>query len=269
MDMAQESLRKKERCQVIRQERLGEGIYSLWIQTEKIAEEARPGQFVMVYCQDKSRLLPRPISVCLTEGKALRLVYRTAGEGTREFAALKKGQSVEVMGPLGRGYPIEEVRGKNILLLGGGIGIPPLLETAACLDGDVTAVLGYRDEVFLKDEFEKLCPVVCAMEKGGSGTAGEGAGSVTGNVLDALREKDLKGDVIFACGPKPMLQAVQAYAQEQKIRCWLSLEERMACGIGACLGCVCDTVQEDEHLHVHRKRVCKDGPVFLSTEVTL
>ena len=97
----------------------------------------------------------------------------------------------------------------------------------------------------------------------------DGSSGVKGNVLDVIHEGGLRADVIFACGPAPMLRAVQAYAAEEGIRCWISMEERMACGIGACLGCVCDTTQEDPHSHVHRKRVCKDGPVFLSTEVRL
>lgn len=265
MEHTQGQPKRKENCRVIRQESLGNHIYSLWLQTEDIAVRACPGQFVMAYCQDESRLLPRPISVCRTDGHALRLVYRTAGEGTREFAALKPGGALELMGPLGNGYPLDKAEGKKVLLLGGGIGIPPLLEAAARIHGSVAAVLGYKDETFLKEEFEKFCPVVCAVEQAQEQTRDY----VKGNVLDAVRERDLKAEVIFACGPKPMLRAVQSYAAENKIPCWISLEERMACGIGACLGCVCDAVQEDEHLHVHRKRVCKDGPVFPSTEVIL
>ncbi len=265
MEHIQGQSKKKENCQVIRQDAIGNQIYSLWLQTSTIAGCARPGQFVMAYCQDKSRLLPRPISVCQTDGNMLRLVYRTAGEGTREFAALQPGDFLDLMGPLGTGYPLDKAQGKSVLLLGGGIGIPPLLETAAHLNGNVTAVLGYKDELFLKEAFEKFCPVVCAVEHAPDHTPD----AVKGNVLDAVRERGLTADMIFACGPTPMLRAVQAYADEKQIPCWLSLEERMACGIGACLGCVCDTVHEDEHLHVCRKRVCKDGPVFLSTEVTL
>lgn len=265
MEHTQGQYKQKENCRVIRQESVGNHIYSLWLHTETIAGCAQPGQFVMAYSKDKSRLLPRPISVCQTDGNALRLIYRTAGAGTREFSALKTGDFLELMGPLGNGYPLEEGEGKKVLLLGGGIGIPPLLETAAHLAGSVTAVLGYKDEIFLKEEFEKFCPVVCAVEHAQDDTAD----AVTGNVLDAVRKRELAADIIFACGPTPMLRAVQAYAAAERIPCWLSLEERMACGIGACLGCVCDSVHEDEHLHVCRKRVCKDGPVFPSTEVAL
>ena len=254
-------MKQKERCKVIRQERIGTEIYSLWLQTEAIAQAAKPGQFVMLYGKDQSRLLPRPISICQTDGTALRLVYRIAGAGTREFSGLKTGEDLEVLGPLGNGFPLQEAQGNRVLLLGGGIGIPPMLETAAALGSDATAVLGYRDETFLKEEFEAFCPVSVATEDGSSG--------VKGNVLDAIREQNLSADRIFACGPLPMLRAVQAYTKETQTPCWISMEERMACGIGACLGCVCDSTQEDAHLHVHRKRVCKDGPVFLSTEVKL
>lgn len=254
-------MKQKERCKIIRQERIGTNIYSLWLQTGAIAQSAQPGQFVMLYGKDRSRLLPRPISICQTDGTALRLVYRIVGAGTREFSCLESGQELEVLGPLGNGFPVQEAKGKQVMLLGGGIGIPPMLETAAALGNYATAVLGYRDELFLKEEFEAFCPVSIATEDGSSG--------VKGNVLDVVREKNLSADMLFACGPLPMLRAVKAYAEKMQIPCWISMEERMACGIGACLGCVCDSTQEDAHLHVHRKRVCKDGPVFLSTEVEL
>ena len=140
-------------------------------------------------------------------------------------------------------------------------GIPPMLETAKELNADKTAVLGYRDELFLKDEFEKYADVYVATEDGSAGTRG--------NVLDAIRENALKADVIFACGPTPMLSALKSYAEENNITCWISMEERMACGIGACLACVCKSKDIDSHSQVHNKRVCKDGPVFLSTEVEL
>lgn len=254
-------MKQKEICQVIRQEQLGAGIYSLWLETEAIAGQACPGQFVMLYGKDASRLLPRPISICQTDGTALRLVYRVAGAGTEEFSALRKGQTLEVLGPLGNGFPLERTQGKRVLLLGGGIGIPPMLGTADRLGDGAVAVLGYKDATFLTEEFARICPVEVATE--------DGSGGVKGNVLDAVRAKDIRGDMIFACGPVPMLRAVQAYAEGARIPCWISMEERMACGIGACLGCVCDTAEEDAHSHVHRKRVCKDGPVFLSTEVRL
>ena len=115
--------------------------------------------------------------------------------------------------------------------------------------------------MFLKDEFEKTGSVFAATEDGSFGTKG--------NVLDAIRENGLKGDVIFACGPTPMLRALKNWAAQEGIECYLSLEERMACGIGACLACVCQSKEVDEHSHVHNKRICKEGPVFRAEEVEL
>ena len=146
-------------------------------------------------------------------------------------------------------------------LIGGGIGIPPMLELSRELKGEKQIILGYRDELFLNEELAKNGTVYLATEDGSAGTKG--------NVLDAICAEGLSADVIYACGPTPMLRALKAYAEEKGIECWLSLEERMACGVGACLGCVCKSKEVDSHSHVHNKRVCKDGPVFLSTEVEL
>ena len=157
---------------------------------------------------------------------------------------------------------MEAAEGKRVFLIGGGIGIPPMLAAAAQVRGDKTAVLGYRDgRLFLKEAFAAQGPVYVATEDGSAGTRG--------NVLDAIREEGLEADLIFACGPTPMLRAVKAYAKEKGIECYLSLEERMACGIGACLACVCRSKEIDGHSHVHNKRVCKDGPVFRAEEVEL
>ncbi|MCI8506339.1 MAG: dihydroorotate dehydrogenase electron transfer subunit [Lachnospiraceae bacterium] len=233
----------------------------MWLSTG-IAEEAVPGQFVSLYSRDGSRLLPRPLSLCeIGEGK-IRLVYRVAGAGTAEFSALKTGDRISVFGPLGNGFPLEEARGKRVFLIGGGIGIPPMVEIAKRLSGEKVLVMGYRDErMFLKEELEQTGPFFAATEDGSFGTKG--------NVLDAVRENGLSADLIFACGPAPMLRAVKAYAKEQGIPAWISMEERMACGIGACLGCVCESRDVDGHSHVKNKRICKDGPVFLAEEVEL
>ena len=256
-------MKVKEKCIVISQDCIAKDIYSLWLKTDKIAAQARPGQFVSVYCNDGGHLLPRPISLCEInqEKGTLRLVYRVVGKGTEMFAALKAGDSVEVLGPLGNGFPMEEAEGKRVFLIGGGIGVPPMLETAKQLKGEPVLVMGYRDELFLTHEMNKAGELVIATEDGSAGTKG--------NVLDAIRENDLKADMIFACGPKPMLRALKAYGLENNIPCYVSMEERMACGVGACLGCVCQSTEVDDHSQVKNKRVCKDGPVFLSTEVEL
>lgn len=136
-----------------------------------------------------------------------------------------------------------------------------MLETAKQLRGEKSIVLGYRDERFLEEEFSSRGSLYIATEDGSFGTKG--------NVLDAVRQRQVQGDVIFACGPTPMLRAVKAWAEEQQTECWISMEERMACGIGACLACVCQSKEVDEHSQVRNKRVCKDGPVFLASEVEL
>jgi len=253
-------LKSREFATVTEQREIASDVYSLWLQTEKIAAEAKPGQFISVYSKDESRMLPRPISICETDRGTgrLRIVYRIAGQGTEEFSRLKEGDTVEILGPLGNGFPLKE---KKAFLMGGGIGIPPMVQLAKELDCQVQIIAGYRDEQFLTEELGGNGALYIATEDGSAGTKG--------NVLDAVRENGLTADIIYACGPRPMLHAVKEYAAENDIECYLSMEERMACGIGACLACVCQSVEVDGHTHVHNKRICKDGPVFLSTEVEL
>ena len=255
-------MKKKITATVLSQKEIAPRIFDMWIATD-LAEQAKAGQFIGVYPKDRSTLLPRPISICQVSDKkdALRIVYRIAGQGTAEFSSYTEGDSVEILGTLGNGFPTEAAEGKKVFLMGGGIGVPPMLETMKQLHAQKMAVLGYRDELFLDKEFAKNGDVYIATEDGSAGTKG--------NVMDAIRENALEADVIFACGPKPMLRAIKAYALEKGIPCWISMEERMACGIGACLGCVCQSTEVDSHSQVHNKRVCKDGPVFLSTEVEL
>jgi len=251
----------KEQAVIISQEEIAPAIYSLWIKTDKIAQYAKAGQFISIYCEDGSRLLPRPISICEIDKEdcALHLVYRIAGAGTEEFSQKQTGDYLSVMGPLGNGFPLKS---KKAFLIGGGIGIPPMLELAKQLNCEKQIILGYRDEnLFLRDEFEAYGEVFVATEDGSVGTKG--------NVLDAIREQNLTADVIYACGPTPMLRAIKEYAAEKGIKCYISLEEKMACGIGACLACVCQSKDVDHHSNVHNKRICKDGPVFLAEEVEL
>ena len=260
-------MKKKEICTVIRQKEIGDGIFSMWIQTENIGKEAKPGQFVSLYSKDGSKLLPRPISLCEIdrENSRLRLVYRVTGAktGTEEFSRLKAGDTIPVIGPLGNGFPVEKAEGKRAFLMGGGIGVPPILELAKQMQCEKKQiVVGYRNaQTFLIEEFEAAGELYISTEDGSVGTKG--------NVMDAIREQKLKADIIYACGPTPMLRAIKQYAEENGIECYISLEERMACGIGACLACVCKSKEKDAHSNVNNKRICKDGPVFLSTEVEI
>lgn len=258
--------KRKETAVVVSQEQLADGIFSMWLQTEAAAK-AVPGQFLSMYTNDGSKLLPRPISICEIdrENGYLRVVYRVTGEktGTEQFSKLTAGDTIPVIGPLGNGFPLEKAEGKKAFLIGGGIGVPPILELAkeiVCEKKQIVA--GYRDaQTFLKEEFEQSGELYIATEDGSWGTKG--------NVMDAIRENALDAEIIYACGPTPMLRAIKKYAKENEIECYISLEERMACGIGACLACVCKSKEIDHHSNVHNKRICKDGPVFLSTEVEI
>ena len=258
--------RKKENAVVISQEMLADGIFSMWLRTEA-SQTAVPGQFISMYTNDGTKLLPRPISICeidKAEG-ALRVVYRVTGEntGTEQFSECKSGDTIPVIGPLGNGFPLDKAEGKKAFLMGGGIGVPPILELSKQLKNcEKQIVMGYRDaNTFLKEQFEENGMVYVSTEDGSVGTKG--------NVMDAIRENGLTADIIYACGPTPMLRAIKNFAESNGIECYISLEERMACGIGACLACVCKTKEKDHHSNVNNKRICKDGPVFLSTEVEI
>lgn len=257
--------RTREIVKVVSQEQLADGIFSMWIETEA-AKTAKPGQFISMYTNDGSKLLPRPISICEidAEQSQLRVVYRVTAEktGTEQFSKMKAGDTLPIIGPLGNGFPLEAGKGKRAFLMGGGIGVPPILELAKQLDCEKQIIMGYRNaDTFLKEQFEENGTVYVSTEDGSVGTKG--------NVMDAIRENALEADIIYACGPTPMLRAIKQYAEENNIECYISLEERMACGIGACLACVCQSKEKDHHSNVNNKRICKDGPVFLSTEVEI
>ncbi|WP_026510946.1 MULTISPECIES: dihydroorotate dehydrogenase electron transfer subunit [unclassified Butyrivibrio] len=263
--------KKKITAEVVSQHMLSNDIMDLRLRT-CLAEDANPGQFIGVYTHNRSTLLPRPISICEYDKneQILRLVYRIAGSGTAEFALYGQGESVDVLGILGNGFPLDKAAGKRVLIIGGGIGVPPLLGLAKELKGkegndaaeSVTMVMGYRNsDTFLLDEFKNNGELFIATEDGSVGTKG--------NVIDACKENNITADVIYACGPMPMLRGIAAYAKEISAKAYLSLEERMACGVGACLGCVCKTKNVDEHSHVNNARICTDGPVFDADDLEL
>jgi dihydroorotate dehydrogenase electron transfer subunit len=253
-------------AEVVKQTKIAEDIFNLIIKAPEIAEQAVAGQFVSLYTRDAGKLLPRPISLCGIDRQngTLRLVYRVVGGGTAEFSRLTAGDTIDVLGPLGNGFRLEA---EAPILMGGGIGIPPMLELAKEFSEkglgrkDISVVLGYRDEAFLAEDFRKYATVYLSSDSGIIGTKG--------NVIDCAREREVSGDMIFACGPTPMLRAIKQYAGEKNLPAQLSLEEKMACGVGACLACVCHSTQVDDHSKVNNKRVCKDGPVFFAEEVEL
>ena len=249
--------KRKEKGRVIEQKEIGKNIYSMWIETT-ISGNGRPGQFIAIYPKGESTLLPRPISICESDKKRgrLRIVYRIAGKGTKEFSQYEEGETIDVMGPIGNGFPLLD---KKAIIIGGGIGIPPLLELAKEYKGKKEMILGFKGERFMDKEFLPYGSVEIATENGISG--------LKGNVLDILEKGEHRGEVILACGPYPMLKGVAAYAKKRKIPAYVSLEEKMACGIGACLACVCKMKEKDSHSQVPNRRICVDGPVFLAQEV--
>lgn len=246
---------------VIGNRKIGDGIFDLRIREQGIAAEAKPGQFVCLYSDDGAHLLPRPISICEKNEEGVRLVFRIAGFGTKEFSEKKPGDTIRILGPIGNPYP--GFSASHVTIVGGGIGIPPMLYLARkCKEAgmDVTAVLGYRDKnTFLDEEFKAYGDVVIATDNGELG--------VHGTVVDAIRGKGLDTSLVCACGPMPMLKGLSKYVQEKGGKCYVSLEERMACGVGACLGCITKTKRVDEHSHVKNQRICTEGPVFDASEL--
>ncbi|MBR5291982.1 MAG: dihydroorotate dehydrogenase electron transfer subunit [Clostridia bacterium] len=219
---------------------------------------ALPGQFVNVYLDDGAHLLPRPISICRAEDNRLTLVYRAVGVGTKIMAGLTEGDTLRVSDPLGNGFTLPE--SGTVLLVGGGVGVPPMLGTAIAAKAkglNVIAAHGYRSELFLKEEFERVGQLLIATDDGSAG--------YHGTVVELLRSSDIPADTtVLSCGPKPMLKALVQYCEEKGLPVQVSLEERMGCGFGACVGCVCKLNQNG---NIVQKRVCKDGPVFNGSEV--
>ncbi|MCR4763919.1 MAG: dihydroorotate dehydrogenase electron transfer subunit [Lachnospiraceae bacterium] len=272
-DHPQFSDKRESTARVIRQRQLSDGIHELVLETS-LGASAKPGQFVNLYCRDSARLLPRPISICEAGDRELTLVYRVVGNGTREFAALQPGDCLRLAGNLGNGYRLSAAAGKHVVIAGGGLGIPPMLFLArslhACAGEDapasLTVVLGYRDAdtVFLDRAFDEYSKVFIASDDGSVG--------MKGTALDVIRTQGLQAETTYVCGPMPMLRAFAQDSEERRRNgknnaCYVSLEERMACGIGACLGCVVKTTDTDSHSQVRNARICAEGPVFDSREI--
>lgn len=221
-----------------------------------LAAAARPGQFLHIRCGE-GQLLRRPISVCDTGPETVRIVFQIKGAGTAWLAVRRPGDTLDVLGPLGNGFVLPEGR---ILVAGGGIGLPPLL-LAARTAGEADAVAGFRSaqQVILEDEFRAVCGRLELMtDDGSAGTQG----FVAEGVARLLARQQYAA--VLACGPRRMLQTTAQAAQAAGVPCQVSLEERMGCGLGACLVCACSIRRAGRTQYLH---VCKDGPVFSAEEV--
>jgi dihydroorotate dehydrogenase electron transfer subunit len=226
------------------------------LHTPELARSAKPGQFVHILCGEGS-FLRRPLSICDAQGDTLTLVFERKGAGTRYLSERRAGDALDILGPLGNGF---ELREGKYLLVGGGIGVPPLLFAAKRAEG-ADAVLGFRtkDAVILEDEFRAACGNVAV-------TTDDGSYGYFGTVAAPLREYLEVGGYagVLACGPRAMLRAVAEVCAEYNVPCQVSMEERMGCGVGACLVCACETLEGGARA---MRRVCKDGPVFRAEEV--
>lgn len=246
---------------IIEKRTLAKGIYSVVIDAPELANEAEAGQFANIGVSGFT--LRRPISICEIDKErgTLRFAFEVRGKGTYALAQLSEGESLDVLAPLGRGFNIPE--GKKIIVVGGGIGVPPLLEISRETSSLCTAILGFRDysRIILKDEFEEhgSKTVICT---------DDGSVGIHGLVSVPLEEELKSGEyaLVCACGPEPMIRAVIKLCGEYGVPCQVSLEQRMGCGVGACVVCSCMTVRNGEE---HYSRVCKDGPVFNAEEVKL
>lgn len=256
-----------EKVELVKKEQLKHDIYKFSIKSENMANEAKPGQFLEIKVTDNIEpFLRRPISIYNIDGEAVEFIFQVKGKGTEILSHKKVGDIINVLGPLGNGtFTIKEY--KKVAIIGGGIGTYPLYELAKELKGkaETTMYMGFRNKglVTLEKEFEGVASRVVI-------TTDDGSYKEKGFAINVLKEdcKTEKPDIIFACGPLPMLKAVQEFANSENIPCEMSLEERMGCGIGACVGCNVRIVTENPD-EVKYNYVCKDGPVFNSKKVII
>lgn len=211
--------------------------------------EITPGQFFMIKTLDNSFLLPRPISVNDVDENKLTFLYRAEGKGTTKMSSMRSGDELQLFGPLGNGFDLKKLNGR-IAVVGGGIGIAPLLYLTKMLKKQCDAFLGFRDLTYCVEEFEKYAAATAVVTEDGS--AGQ-KGFVTQFIdYDSY-------DAVVACGPEIMMEKIMESCNKMNVKCYVSLERRMACGMGVCLGCTVVT-------KTGNKRACKDGPVFSMEE---
>ena len=244
-------MREDLKCEIIFKREIAPNQIELILKNKRLAEEARPGQFVHIAIENGANILRRPISICDSFMENTRIIFEIKGEGTKWLASREEGDVLTLMGPLGNGFT--QYPGKRAFVIGGGIGTFPLYKLTKMLDKP-EIFLGFRnkDMVVMEQEFSMAGNLHIATDDGSYGHHG---------FAIELAEKEIdKCDVIYACGPKPMLKAVKALAEKYGKKAEISMEERMGCGIGACLVCVCKTTTGN-------RQVCLQGPVFDSEEV--
>ncbi len=244
---------------IVKNEKIAENVYSVTFLLDEDVK-VRAGQFGDI-AVGGTHLLRRPIAICKVEGREVTFCYQIKGEGTKELKTMGAGTKLNVLMPLGNGFFVEEDE-KKIALVGGGVGVFPLISVLRAYYGEkiLSAYIGYRnkDAVCGVEEFKKATRFV--------GVTDDGSYGEKMNAVQAFEQDLQKGnrpDVVLACGPTPMLRALKAVTDRENLPCYVSLEERMGCGIGACLVCVCDKTDGK------KARVCKDGPVFNAKDVVL
>lgn len=248
--------------EIIKKKRTAEDTFDITLSCKELSELAKPGQFVHISVP--GFFLRRPISICDIDrdNGTIRIVFQVKGKGTKSLSQFETGERLDLLGPLGNGFKLLDYD-KKVIAVGGGIGTPPMLAIAKQYGENATAISGFRtkDLVILQNDFKAQGnkTILCTDD----GTAGE-----KGFVTDALSRciEEEKPDFIYACGPVVMLKAVSEIAKTNGILCQISLEERMACGVGACLGCAVKMRVNGNEFYGH---VCKNGPVFYSKEVVL
>jgi len=277
-------------CEILENEPLAKDIFSIKMKCEEIAKEAVAGQFLHIKCGEE-RILRRPISICDVNGDEVRIVFEIKGEGTKWLSECKAGQELNVLGPLGNGFgmPKSDVshgnntqdstiqdnatqnsaeKDKKIIVIGGGIGTPPMLyvaKKAKAAGLNVTAILGFRnkDNCILADEFKAICDDVII-------TTDDGSAGIQGTVIKPLTKllEEESIDAVMSCGPLKMQKAIAETATQYNVKCQVSLEERMGCGVGACLVCACATYEHNGKGKTPKmSHVCKEGPVFFADEI--
>lgn len=253
------NMKKTHDCKLIKKEEITQGIFDYTIECEEIAKEVECGQFLHIECGDAT-FLRRPISICDSNNKEIRFIFEVKGEGTEALSKKNVGEYINVLGPLGHGFDVKDEY-KNAVIIGGGIGVFPLYKLAKEKKADVFLGFRNKDRVVMEEEFKEISKSV---------TVGTDDGSYGYNGYIAQKMEEFIDtnpcDIIYCCGPMPMLKAVKKIAESRNILCQLSLEQRMGCGIGACLVCTCETTKSGTE---KQQRVCLNGPVFYSTEVTL